>query len=154
MRHEADKALEYARRSVELQPGNAENQALLAFALVFVGDYGQARLHFQNVHKLCPVMPNWYYLIDAQIEQYDGNLERAIEIYQQGLAVEPDAPLCRFYLVNALMQKGDTAGAQQYADEIRAVDSSVNGSGLVRALSQDAGLRDEFHANLKQFGLA
>jgi len=154
MRHEADKALEYARRSVELQPGNAENQALLAFALVFVGDYAQARLHFQNVHKLCPVMPNWYYLIDAQIEQYDGNLERAIEIYQQGLAVEPDAPLCRFYLVNALMQKGDTAGAQQYADEIRAVDSSVNGSGLVRALSRDAGLRDEFHANLKQFGLA
>jgi len=153
MRHETDKALKYARRSVELQSGNAENQALLAFALVFVGDYEQARLHLQNVHKLCPVMPNWYYLIGAQIEQYDGNLDRAIAIYQQGLAVEPDAPLCRFYLINALMQKGDTAGAQQYADEIRALDSSVNGSGLVRALSQDAELRDEFHKNLEKFEL-
>ena len=153
MRHDAEKALEYSRRAVELEPGNAENQALRAFALVFVGDYEQARLHFQNVHKLCPVMPNWYYLIDAQIEQYDGDLGRAIAIYQQGLAVEPDAPLCRFYLVNALMQKGDAAGAQQYADEIRALDSSVNGSGLVHALSKDARLRDEFHENLAKFNL-
>ena len=153
MRHDADKALEYCHRAVELEPGNAENQALLAFSYIFVGDFEQARLHFQNVHKLCPILPNWYYLIGAQIEQYDGDLERAIAIYQQGIAVEPDAPLCHFYLVNALMQKGDTAAAQQYADEIRALDSSVNGSGLVHALSQDARLRDEFHENLEKFGL-
>ena len=153
MRHEADKALEYTHRSVELEPGNAENQALRAFSQIFVGDYEQARLHYQNTQKLCPVMPNWYYLIDAQIEQYDGDLDRAIAIYQQGLAVETDATLCRFYLVNALMQKGDTAGAQQYADEIRVLDSSVNGSGLVRALSKNARLRDEFHANLEKFDL-
>ena len=153
MRHDADKALEYCQKAVELEPGNAENQALLAFAYVFVGDYEQARLHFQNVHKLCPILPNWYFLIGAQIEQYDGDPERAIAIYRQGLAVEPDAPLCRFYLVNALMQKGDTAGAQQYADEIRALDSSVNGSGLVHALSKDARLRDEFHENLAKFNL-
>jgi tetratricopeptide (TPR) repeat protein len=153
LRHDADKALEYCRKAVDLEPGNAENQALLAFAYIFVGDYEQARLHYQNVHKLCPILPNWYYLIGAQVEQNDGDLERAIAIYRQGLAVEPDAPLCRFYLVNALMQKGDTAGAQQYADEIRALDASVNGSGLVHTFSQDARLRDEFHENLAKFNL-
>jgi TolB-like protein/Tfp pilus assembly protein PilF len=153
LRHDADKALEYCHKAIDLEPGNAENQALLAFAYIFVGDYEQARLHYQNVHKLCPILPNWYYLIGAQVEQNDGDLERAIAIYRQGLAVEPDAPLCRFYLVNALMQKGDTAGAQQYADEIRALDASVNGSGLVHTFSQDARLRDEFHENLAKFNL-
>jgi tetratricopeptide (TPR) repeat protein len=153
MRHDADKAFEFCRRAVELEPGNAEIQALMAFALVFAGDYQRAREHNQNVHKLCPVMPNWYYLISGQLEQYDGDLDKAIAIFQQGLAVEPDSPLCRFYLVHALMQNGDRAGAQKLADEIRALDSSVNGSGLVRALSQDVELRDEFHANLEKFDL-
>lgn len=153
MRHDADKAFEFCRRAVELEPGNAEIQALMAFALVFAGDYERAREHNQNVHNLCPVMPNWYYLISGQLEQYDGDLDKAIAIFQQGLAVEPDSPLCRFYLVHALMQNGDRAGAQKLADEIRALDASVNGNGLVRAISINATVRDAFHSDLEEFGL-
>ncbi|MCP4767798.1 MAG: tetratricopeptide repeat protein [Gammaproteobacteria bacterium] len=153
MRHDANKAVEYCRRAVDLEPGNAEIQALMAFACVFSGDYEQARIHNQNLHKLCPVKPGWYYLMGGLLEQYDGDLDKAIAIFQQGLAVEPDSPLCRFYLVHALMQNGDRTGAQKLAHEIRALDASANGSGLVRTVSIDATLRDAFHSDLEEFGL-
>ena len=153
MRHNTDKAMEYSRRAVELEPGNAENQALRAFACVFAGDYEQARVYEQNMRRLCPVMPNWYYLILGQIEQFDGDLDQAIAIYKQATAVEPDSTLCRFYLVHALMQKGDASAAQKFADEIHALDSSANGGGLARAVSKDATVRDAFHSDLEKFGL-
>ena len=153
LRHDPDKALECCRRSIDLEPGNAENQALMAFACIFAGDMEQARIHEQNTRKLCPVMPNWYYLISGQIAQHDGNLDQTIAIFQQGLAVEPDSPLCRFYLVHAWMQKGERDKAQTLADEIRMLDSSVNGSGLVHALSIEASIRDAFQADLEAFGL-
>ena len=154
MRHNTDKAMEYSRRAIELEPGNAENQALRAFACIFAGDYEQARVHEQNMRRLCPVLPNWYYLILGQIEQLDGNLDEAISIYQQGIAVEPDSTLCRFYLIHALMLKGDTNAAQKFADEILALDSNANGGGLARAISKDAAIRDQFLQYLTQFGLA
>jgi len=153
MRHNSDKAMEYSRRAVEIEPGNAENQALRAFACIYAGDYEQARVHHQHMRRLCPVLPNWYYLILGQIEQFDGDVDQAISIYKQGIAVEPDSTLCRFYLIHALMQKGDTRAAQKLADEIRALDSSANGGGLVRAVSRDAAVRDHFHQHLARFGL-
>ena len=153
MRHDADKALEYCRRSIELEPGNAEFQGLMAYAYIFTGNYELARIHEQNMRVLCPYMPSWHYLLGGQIEECEGNLNQAIAIYQQGIAVEPDSPLCRFFLVHALMQKGDVVAAQKIADEIRALDAGVNGSGLVRSTVLDAGLRDSFHASLAKFGL-
>jgi TolB-like protein/lipoprotein NlpI len=153
MHHDAAKALEYCRKSVELEPGNSEFQGLMAFTYIFTGNFELARVHEQNMRGLCPVMPNWYYLLGGSIEQYDGDLDQAIAIYRQGLAVEPDSPLCRFYLIHALMQRGDVAAAQILADEIRALDTGVNGNGLVRTLSLDVAMRDAFHASLETFGL-
>ena len=39
----------------------------MAFCLIYVGDYENAQLHDQNMLKLCPVLPNWYYLIGGEI---------------------------------------------------------------------------------------
>jgi hypothetical protein len=51
------------------------------------------------------------------------------------------------------MQKGDVTAAQNLADEIRALDAGVNGSGLVRSTCLDADLRAAFHASLAKFDL-
>jgi tetratricopeptide (TPR) repeat protein len=153
MKHESDKAQAACRRAVELEPGNAEIQALRAFSLTFIGDYGQARKHNLNMLKLCPVLPNWYYLVGGQIEQLSGNHDEAIHAYQQGIDVEPESPLCRFYLIDALMEQGDEPRAKILADEIRALDQSVTGRGLVRTHSQDKTIRDRFQANLAKFDL-
>jgi tetratricopeptide (TPR) repeat protein len=153
MKHESDQAQVACSRAVELEPGNAEIQALRAYSLVFIGEYEQARTHNQNMLKLCPVLPNWYYLIGGQIEHHLGNLDAAIPIYQQGIDVEPDSPLCRFYLVDVLMERDDEARAKILADEIRALDGTVTGKGLVWAFSQDKSIRDRFQANLAKFDL-
>ena len=99
--------------------------ALTAFAYLAKGDHEEARKYDHNVLNLCPIRPNWYYLVSGGIEKKCANLDLAIELFQQGLNVEPDAPLCRFYLIDALMEKGDEKRAQQFADEIRALDKSV-----------------------------
>ncbi len=107
MRHDPAKGLELCGRAVELEPGNAEIQALTAFAYAYAGDFAQARVREQNMRRLCPVMPNWYFLVSGQIEQYDGDLERAIAIYHEGLTVEPNSTLCRFFLVHAHLDQFD-----------------------------------------------
>ncbi len=96
---------------------------------------------------------NWYFLIEGQIEVAFGNLERAADIYRQGLAVEAESPLCRFFLVDLMMQIGNEVAARQYADEIRALDKSVTARGLVRTYSSDPSVRDAFHSRLDKFGL-
>jgi hypothetical protein len=39
------------------------------------------------------------------------------------------------------------------SDEIRALDASINGNGLVRVVSINATLRAAFHSDLEEFGL-
>ena len=153
MKHEADEAIAACLKAVELEPGSAEVHALTAWAYLDMNDFEAARKHEQNMRKLCPILPNWYHLVSGGIEERCGNLDLAIEHFQQGLEVEPDSPLCRFYLIDALMEKGDEARAAKFADEIRALDKSVTGKGLVHANSCDAKERQRFYDNLAKFDL-
>jgi TolB-like protein/Tfp pilus assembly protein PilF len=153
MRHESNQALAYCRKAVELEPGNAEIQALMAFCLIYIGDYENARLHEKNMLKLCPVLPNWYYLLGGEIARIQGDFETARRRYQQGIDTEPESPLCRFYLIDVLMEMGDESEARKIAAEIRALDSKVVGRGFVRTISQEKSLRDRFQANLEKFNL-
>ncbi|TNF90613.1 MAG: tetratricopeptide repeat protein, partial [Gammaproteobacteria bacterium] len=153
MKHEFDDAIAASLKAVELEPGSAEAHALTAYAYLVNGDYEEARKFEQNMRTLCPIRPNWYYLVSGGIEKGCRNLDLAIEIFQQGLDIEPDSPLCRFYLIDALMEKGDEARAARLADEIRALDKSVTGKGIVHANSRDASERKRFHDNLSKFNL-
>ena len=153
MNHDAKKAMEACSKAVELEPGNAEVQALMAFCLIYTCDYEHARIHNGDMLKLCPVLPNWYYLIHGQIEQLSGNLDSAILTYNEGVKIGPDSTLCRFYLIHALMEQGDEAAAKTIAQEIRALDKTVTGKGVVRAFSMDKNLRDQFQAHLEKFDL-
>ena len=153
MRHKPTQALEYCRKAVELEPGNAETQALMAFCLIYVGDYESARQHEQTMQKLCPVLPNWYFLIGGEIAQIQGNFEQAATCFQQGIDVEPNSPLCRFYLIDVMMELGNEPRARAVADEIKALDNEVTGKGLVRTVSQDKAMRKRFQTNLEKFDL-
>ena len=125
----------------------------MAFAYIFIGDYEHARQHDQNMQKLCPFKPGWSYLAGAQLEQFAGNLDQAIALYQQGVKVEPDSPLCRFFLIHAMLENGDEPNARIIADQIRTLDNRVTGRGLVRAFSLDKSTRDRFEASLTKFDL-
>ncbi|MDH3448188.1 MAG: tetratricopeptide repeat protein [Gammaproteobacteria bacterium] len=153
MKHEPDKAIEAFRRAVELEPGSAEIQALTAFAYIFNNDLEQSKKYYQNMLPLCPIRANWSYFIGGQIELFSGNLERAIELYQQGIQVEPDSPLGRFYLIDAMLENSDEAAARILADEIRSLDAETTGKGLVHVFSYDREKRNRFEAHLAKFDL-
>jgi TolB-like protein/DNA-binding SARP family transcriptional activator len=153
MRHEPEQAIRNNLRAVELEPGNAEIQALAAFAHVFAGDYERGRQYDQTVRRLCPIRANWHYLIEAQIEAACGNLARAADLYRAGLEVEPESPLCRFFLVDLMQRKGDADAARAYAEEIRALDKAATGRGLVLTYSADPAQREMFHASLARYDL-
>ena len=153
MKHEPDKAIEAFLKAVELEPGSAEIQALTAFAYIFNSDFEQAKKYYQNMLTLCPIRAGWYYFIGGNLEQFSGKLERAIELYQQGILVEPDSPLGRFYLIDAMLEKGDQAAAEKLADEIRALDTEVTGKGLVHVFSYDREQRNRFETNLAKLDL-
>jgi tetratricopeptide (TPR) repeat protein len=120
----------------------------------FIGDYEKATEHFNKALNLCPFCPNWYYLVGAQPYRDTGNLGKAEELLRRGIAAEPDSPLCRFYLVDVLLAQGNETEAEQITAEIRKLDKIMNGRGLIRSYSSDAGIRERFLQNLEKSGLA
>ena len=154
MRHETDAAIAACLKAVELEPGSAEIQGLAAFTHIFAGQYQTAKKYNQNMLRLSPFRANWHYLPEGQIEVATGSLEKAAELYRQGVAVEPDSPLCRYFLIDIMLQLGDEAAARQYADEIHALDQSVSARGIVQSYSADPELREAFRDRLARFGLA
>jgi adenylate cyclase len=153
MKHESEAAIAACLKAVELEPGSSDVHALTAWAYLASNDSEAARRHEQRMLNLCPIRPNWYYGVSGGIEKKCGNLDLAIELFQQGLEVEPEAALCRFLLIDALMEKGETARARRLAEEIRALDKSMSGKGMVQSNSYDAGERQRFHDNLVKFDL-
>ena len=153
MKGEPEKALHDCQRALELEPGNAEVQVLMAFVCVYAGDLERARKHNAIMLELCPIPPNWYYMPGGMAELLRGNRARAIEIFRRGIEAEPDSPLCRFFLLHALMENGDAVEAGKVAEQIRRIDAMANGRGLLRAVSCDAGTAARFRASLERFDL-
>jgi hypothetical protein len=103
--------------------------------------------------RLCPVCPNWYYLVGSYCEQAKGNTGKAIELLRRGIAVEPESPLIRFYLASVLLENGEETEARQLVEEIRQLDDSMTGKGLVRSYSRHAAERDRLQRNFETLGL-
>jgi tetratricopeptide (TPR) repeat protein len=153
MNHDSDKAIAHNREALRLEPGNAEVHALAGFAMNFVGDYESAGEHFRKALQLGPLCPNWYYGIGAQAERATGNPDAAIALLRRGVEVETDSPMIRFFLADALLVQGDEPGARRVAGEIRRLDKSMTGRGLVQCFSHDASVRARFRRNLESLGL-
>ncbi len=152
-RNEPELAIEACSKAVEISPGDAEVQALTSYTYNFTGEYDKALPHHEASLRLCPICPNWFLLVGGTIYQHTGDLEKAIEMFRKGVEVEPESPLCRYYLIDALMDAGRETEAQAYADEIRALGSSFRISGMLLSHSHDKDVRERYRANLKKVGL-
>ena len=150
--NQAEAGLEACKKAVELEPGNAEIQMLMAYAHCHIDKFELASEYYRTAMKLCPVCPSWYFLVGGEIEQHIGSQENAIKLIRQAIEVEPDSPLARFYLINVLLEQGDEAEARQLAEEIRVLDKSINGKGMVRMHSQNPARREGFQINLVKTG--
>ena len=56
--------------------------------------------------------------------------------------------------MDVLLEQGNEIEAQKVAAEIRKLDQIMNGRGLTRSYSNDAGIRNRFLHNLEKLGLA
>ena len=151
-RDEPELAIEACSKAVEISPGNAEDQALTAYAYNYIGAYDKSLPHHEASLRLSPICPNWFLLVGGTIYQHTGDLEKAIETYRKGVEVEPESPLCRFYLIDALMDAGREKEARRYADEIRALDNSFTITGMLLSHSHDENVRARYRANLEKVG--
>jgi adenylate cyclase len=151
-RDEPELAIEACSKAVEISPGNAEVQALTAYAYNYIGAYDKSLPHHEASLRLSPICPNWFLLVGGTIYQHTGDLEKAIETYRKGVEVEPESPLCRFYLIDALMDAGREKEARRYADEIRALDNSFTITGMLLSHSHDENVRARYRANLEKVG--
>jgi adenylate cyclase len=145
-------AVETSSKAVEISPGNAEVQALTAYVLVYAGEYDKALLHHEASLRLCPICPNWFQLVGGTIYQRTGDLDKAIAAFRKGVEIEPESPLCRYYLIDALMDAGRGKEARACADEIRALDSRFRISGMLLSHSHNKDIREGFRANLEKVG--
>jgi TolB-like protein/DNA-binding SARP family transcriptional activator/lipoprotein NlpI len=145
-------AVETCSKAVEISPGNAEVQALTAYALVYAGEYDKALPHHEASLRLCPICPNWFQLVGGTIYQRTGDLDKAIAAFRKGVEIEPESPLCRYYLIDALMDAGREKEARACADEIRALDSRFRISGMLHSHSHNKDIREGYRANLEKVG--
>jgi adenylate cyclase len=152
-RNEPELAIKACSKAVEISPGDAEVQALTSYTYNYTGEYDKALPHHEASLRLCPICPNWFLLVGGTIYQHTGDLEKAIEMFRKGVEVEPESPLCRYYLIDALMDAGRETEAQAYADEIRALGSSFRISGMLLSHSHDKDVRERYRAHLKKVGL-
>jgi len=152
LNNQAEAGLEAGKKALELEPGNAEIQMLMAYAYCHIDEFELASEHYRTAMNLCPVCPNWFYLVGGEIELNIGSPDKGIQLIRQSIDVEPDSPLARFYLINALLDRGEDPEARQLAQEIRTLDNSIKGKGLVRMHSQRSDRRKRFQNNLVNMG--
>jgi adenylate cyclase len=149
---EPSAAIETGRKAVELAPGNAEVQSIFSVALFHGGQIDEAWIAYEKSIKLSPIYPANYLLTGGDVCLVRGHIDDAIELYQRSVDLEPDSPLGRIFLVNALLEAGEETKARIISDEILTIDKTFRIAGAVREFSHDKKIRDRFKANLESMG--
>jgi tetratricopeptide (TPR) repeat protein len=91
-------------------------------------------------------------LVAGAIFQDSGLLQKAIDTYRRSVEIEPNSPICRFYLMDALIEAGKEDEANRLAREINALDTGMKVEGLVRTFHHDKNERNRFRENLAKMG--
>jgi TolB-like protein/Tfp pilus assembly protein PilF len=109
-----DGARESWRRAIDLNPNDANAQALYAHYLIIMGHDEEALVHSQRAVGLDPFNPivrGWYAAILYGMRRYD----EAIAAAKEGLRIQKDNPVLTGMLMSAYLKKGLTKEAVEYA---------------------------------------
>ncbi len=150
LKQETSSCVEAGRKAVKLGPGSAEAQALYSIGLVYAGQIDEAWAAYEKSLKLSPIYPAHYLIAGGEICMLRGQFKDAIDIFRRSVDLQPDSPLARFYLINALMENGEESKAKIIADEIRNLDPTFRINGVVLEYSSDKRRRDRFKNNLNK----
>jgi tetratricopeptide (TPR) repeat protein len=109
--NQPDDALADFEMALKIDPNLAP--AYTARGLIFVkrGDLAKAALEFDQSIRVHPTMDGYYQR--GQIRYGLGQLQQAIDDYDQAIAIDPDAPYIYRARASARAGKGDVAGAAE-----------------------------------------
>ena len=100
-----DAAVDQLRKSVQLEPNNADALAELAYALAFAGHSDESLRHIERAMRLNPNFPTWYYKPAGTANLLTGNFELAAEQLRRPLKKDPFA-YSGYWLISALGHLG------------------------------------------------
>jgi adenylate cyclase len=150
---DVEKAIALCKRAVILSPSHAGNVALAAMAMIFGGDPKNGLPLMKRAIRLSPIYPQWYLLMVGAVHHINGAQQKAIEIFRECLANEPETTLHRLWLASALIATGQDEEAKLLAAEIVEIDPDFKTSSWLEAFSRDDALTDLLLTNLGKAGL-
>jgi adenylate cyclase len=150
---DVEKAIALCKRAVILSPSHAGNVALAAMAMIFGGNPENGLPLMKRAIRLSPIYPQWYLLLVGAVHHINGAQQKAIEIFRECLANEPETTLHRLWLASALIATGQDEEAKLLAAEIVEIDPDFKTSSWLEAFSRDDALTDLLLTNLGKAGL-
>lgn len=77
---EYEKAEHYLRKSVRINPNDANNLVHVAYSIIFLGLANEAEKLYLRACKLNPLHPDWYFVYGASIYFETGDFQKAVEL--------------------------------------------------------------------------
>lgn len=112
--HESEKALDYLKKAVEIDPLHVKAKFWLARCLCYdFFEYDQANQVLYDALRLDPNNPECLILTAWIISENDGPAEQAIEFLKKALVNAPEWPMLRYHLAWLYLAIGDISAAEE-----------------------------------------
>jgi adenylate cyclase len=121
-RREHDKAIAAVTTALELAPSYADAYLLLAFIYLHADRVEEAFPLIEQGMRLNPNYPAEYIFILGQAYYWQGDPQRAVELYRRSLDRNPTYVLVRAMYVAALSAAGQLEEAEWEAEELRSLN--------------------------------
>ena len=149
----AEKAIELSRKAVALSPNHASNVALAATAMIFGGEPKNGLPLMKRAMRLSPIYPQWYFMMVGVVHHIVGDQDKAIGVFRECVAKEPETTVHRIWLASALIEVARDEEAKLLAAEILEIDPDFTTSGWVDGFGRDEYLANLLLTNLGKAGL-
>ena len=103
--------------------------------------------------RLSPIYPQWYFLMVGVVHHIVGDQDKAVGVFRECVAKEPESNLHRIWLASALIETEQDEEASLLAAEILEIDPDFTTTSWVDSLSADDYLTNLLLTNLVKAGL-
>lgn len=107
-----ESALELYHQALEIDPENANVLYELCISYFQLGDYDKSIEYGERGLKRDSELRSQFYSAIGSCYDNMGESEKAVAMYEKGIAADPAAPMLRYNLALTLANKGDLAGAE------------------------------------------
>ena len=152
---ELDKALEFGKEAVALEPNGATTLAIYAHMLEAAGRCEEALVYFNKALRLALVPEAWIPWVQGLCLRKLGRYEEAIAAQQRAIALAPKLIWYHVFLVDAYVAAGMEGQATTKAREILQMDPSFSVDAFLKPFHwyRDPSILKSYAANLRKAGL-